>query len=437
MRLARLELNAANIHHRQNDFPKALAAYERAYEQLLPHDDAEAIGVALHNIAVCRIAMDDFHGALAAYQRMQAFCRSHEMPLLLAQADYNIAYLFYLRGDYTRALEMLRVARETCRKHGDKYHSGLCDLDQSEIYLELRLIEEAAEMAKKAFEQFHELGMNYEAAKSLANLAVAVGLQGEASYSLQLFAQAKEMMLREKNQVWPSILDLYRALILFNDGNFDEAQRLCTTALEFFCSSSIPSKHAICLLLLSRIYLRTGHLKHALEHCDNALRLIGNLEAPILLYQAQFLMGQVREALGEPDKAFDSYQVSRFALDTLRSSLQAEELKIAFMKDKVEVYARLVNLCLNRSSGPASLEEAFSYIEQAKARTLRDLILGRAEPQSGGESDENESGRHIQDVRQELNWYYRRIEREQLSKREWLPRSSSLFNCGREHTRSY
>ena len=36
LRLARLELNVANIYHRQDRFAEALAAYEHAYRQLLP-----------------------------------------------------------------------------------------------------------------------------------------------------------------------------------------------------------------------------------------------------------------------------------------------------------------------------------------------------------------------------------------------------------------
>lgn len=414
-RLARLEINIANIYHRQNHFAQALAAYKRAYEQLLPHEDAEGVGVALHNMAVCLISLDDFHGALETYQRMRDFCQRYDMPLLVAQADYNIAYLFYLRGDYTQALELLRASRETCRKNSDRYHLALCDLDESEIYLELKLLDEAAEMSQKSFEQFKELGMNYETGRSLANLAVVAGLQGDSARSLQLFSRAKEIMLREKNQVWPSLLDLYQALVLFYEDDFVDARQLCTIALDFFGSVQMPSKHVLCLLLLARICLKTGKLDGALGYCKEALERVARLDAPVLSYQAQFLTGQVYEGLGESNQAYDLYQQARTALDTLRSSLQTEELKIAFMKDKVEVYARLVQLCLNRDSGPASMEEAFSYMEEAKSRTLRDLIFGRLHLPVAGESEENGTGSRIREVRQELNWYYRRIEREQLS----------------------
>jgi hypothetical protein len=84
-----------------------LACYKRAYKQLLPYEDAEGIGVALHN--------------------------------------------------------------------NDAYHSALCNLDQSEIYLELNLIDEAEDLAQTSSEQFKRLGLGYEHLKALTNLGVVLG----------------------------------------------------------------------------------------------------------------------------------------------------------------------------------------------------------------------------------------------------------------------
>src|SRR5581483_9366140 len=66
------------------------------------------------------------------------------------------------------------------------------------------------------------------------------------------------------------------------------------------------------------------------------------------------------------------------------------------------------------SVGTDALEEALSYVEAAKSRTLRDLILAGAQSRSGG-PEENQADRHVRDLRKELNWYYHRIEREQFS----------------------
>ena len=414
LRLARLDINVANIFHRQNRFAEALQLYERAYQGLLPHNDAEGIGVVLHNLSVCLISLDDFSRALATYQKAREFCEQHGMPALVAQADYNIAYLYYLRGEYSRALERLRHTREACRNGVDAYHAALCDMDQSEIYLELNLSEEAAERAQEAFAQFQTLQMGYEAAKSLANFAIALGQQGKAFRALELFSQAKEMFAREKTSVWPSLLDLYQALVLYQEGRLFEARRLCSSALEYFRAAGLPTKEILCLLLLARLSFRTGSPKSARQHCDSALDRMTKLEAPHLNYQAHFLLGQIEEAAGNDGKAHDCYQAARQALETLRSILRGDELKIAFMKNKLEVYEGLVRLCLKRESSPSTAEEAFDYMEKAKSRSLRDLIFDRAHPIPHLEEGESELVRQVRDLREELNWYYHRIELEQL-----------------------
>src|SRR5467141_1669549 len=233
-RLARLEINVGNIYHRQDRFEESISHYENAYRSLMPHKDTEGLAVLLSNMAVCLNSLNDFPRALATYQGARSFCEQNNMPLLVAQADYNIAYLYYLRGEYSRAIEALYAARRACEDTGDAYHFALCHLDLSDIYLELNLSEEAREIAREGFLRFQKLGMGYEAAKALANEAIACGQQGKTSQALERFAAAREMFAREQNVVWPSLLDLYQGLLLFHEGHYVAAQRLGTSAAQFF-----------------------------------------------------------------------------------------------------------------------------------------------------------------------------------------------------------
>ena len=40
---------------------------------------------------------------------------------------------------------------------------------------------------------------------------------------MELFAQGRELFVKEQNHVWPSLVDLYQALVLFNEGRLLEA----------------------------------------------------------------------------------------------------------------------------------------------------------------------------------------------------------------------
>ena len=414
-RLARLEINLGNIYHRQDRFTEALAYYDRAYEELLNHDDGEGLAAVLSNLALCYISLNDFPKALEFHRIARQQCEQRGMPILVAYADYNIAYLYFLRGEYGRAIQMLRDASISAVKANDAYQSALCNLDLAEIYLELNLSTEAGERGRAAHESFRQLGFGYEGAKALSFAAIAASRVGQAFEAVKLFAQAKEMFVQDKNLVWPSLIDLYEALVLLNEGRLFEARRLCVSAHGFFRNSAMRSKAVLAELLLARIALRISDIATAQKHCHEALSELIKLDSPVLLYQAEFLMGQIARAAGKDEDAYQSYSRAREAVERLRGSLRGEELKLAFFQNKLEVYEELVDLCLRRQN---SSEEAFDYIEQAKSRTLADLLSKPMHVPGNNDHGQSDLVRSIRNLREELNWYYNLIEREQLRPEE-------------------
>ena len=413
LRVARVDSNVANVYYRLDRFPEALALYRRAHEEFRAVGTPADVAVAVRNMAVCHISLNQFQDALRLHRWTRLYCRRHGLPLLVVEADYNIAYLYYMRGQYTRAIELYQKARERSAEMGDAYHSALCDLDQSELYLELNLVEEGVRLAEAAFAGFERLGMAYEAAKALSNLAVGAGRQGQAVRALELFDKARSMFVGERNAIWPALIDTYRALVLQDAGRYFEARRCGEEALAVFDAMGLANKAALCELVLARVHLRTGELIRSRTLCRAALgRLLGSEEAA-LTYRGHFLLGQVEEALGNHDEAFEAYGSAHARLETLRSHLEQDELKIGFLKDKLAVYEGLVWLTLGRGA-EGDAERALLYIEQAKSRSLADLLAFRAQELPARTPMRSRLVERVQDLRQQLNWYYRKIDLAEL-----------------------
>jgi CHAT domain-containing protein/tetratricopeptide (TPR) repeat protein len=420
-RIAGLDNNVANVLYRQDRFEEAMAYYQRAYKALLDAQQWEHAGFTLHNIATCCISVNDFPKALDCYQRARDLFVRHELPLPRDQADYNIAYLYYLRGEYSRAIEMLSATRRSCEANGDAYHHALCDLDLSDIYLELNLRDEACEVAHQAFLQFQKLGMRYEAAKALANEAMAYGQQQKTEESLASFAKARSMFEREKNLTWARLLDLYQSILIFHEGRYADARKLCRGAAEFFDGSVLTSKAVLCHLLLARIALQTGDLTRALNETKVAETKLSRLDAPVLRHQSQLLLGQIARKQGERAAALAAYGEARQALETLRTRLQSEELKISFVKNRMEVYEGLVELYLDADNAEMSVGDVFSCIEAAKSRSMIEMMQHTRCGIDPLVPARREFAGRIRELRDELNWYYRRLEVEQF-RREGTPR---------------
>jgi CHAT domain-containing protein len=414
-RLARLEINIGNIYHRQDRFAEALGIYQHAYHELLKQDDGEALAAVLSNLSLCYISLNDFPKALDFHRIARDESRQRNMPILVAYADYNIAYLYFLRGEYGRAIKMLRDASVSAQKAEDAYQLALCNLDLSEIYLELNLNTEAEDLGRAAHERFQKLAFGYEAAKALAFAAIAASRTGQAFEGIKLFAEARQIFVQDKNHVWPSLIDLYQALVLFNEGRLFESRRLASAAYDFFRPSGLRGKAVLAELLLARIALRMNDSNRARTHCQQALACLASFDSPVLLYQTEFLMGEIARAEGHEEQAYQSYTRARESVERLRGSLRGEELKLAFFQNKLEVYENLVELCLTRAH---KFDEAFACIEQAKSRTLADLLSKPMHVESANDTGQSELVRSIRTLREELNWYYNLIEREQLRPEE-------------------
>ncbi len=429
-RLARVELNLGNILHRQDRFAEALEYYQRAarFVRVNPEQDPEALAVALHNVAMCLVGLNDFPHARAAYEEARQFAAQRGMHVLLGQSDYNIASLYYFQGDHSRAIEMLRATRETCRKANDEYHVALCQLDLSEIYLEVNQSKEAAEMASQAVSDFQRLEMGYEAAKSLANLALANWQQGHAKPALALFRKARARFVKEKNRVWPNRIDIYRAIILIDQEKYSEAQHLCHAALRAFRAAKVPYSLIQAHLLLTHLYLRAGKTALARRHCETAIKRLSIIDLPVLRSQANHLMGRIQVAMVEPTVAHRYYEEARKILEDLRSSLGREELRISFMKNRLILYEELVELCLAGKT-QRRLEEAFQHIEQSKSRSLRDLMSNATSEFHLAGSLDPHLIQKVQDLRAEINWYSRKYEAEQLGETKSAPERLSRIRA--------
>jgi tetratricopeptide (TPR) repeat protein len=410
LRLARLDSNMGNVLYRQDRFEEALELYRRAYATFAGIGDPQDVAIALKNMATCQISLNDFEDALETYRQARAWCVERDMPLLVAEADYNIAYLYYLRGEYTRALELYAATREHCHALGDHYHQGLCDLDQSEMYLELNLSEEGAHLAGRALETFRELGLGYEAAKALTNLAIGASHHGDASLALDLFRKARGLFTHEDNRSWTAIVDLYQALVFYQESRLEEARALCGQAFEFFSVSPLIGKASLCQLLLARIHLLSGRRAEAKAACLDAIERADQAESPALSCQGYFVLGLIEEADGACEAAYRAYVEAHRRLEGLRSQLNAEEMKIAFLKDKLAIYESLVGMCLRRGPSLGGSEAAFGYIEQAKSRSLADLIAFRAHRIPAPRETQRVLVEEAGALREQLNWYGRTIQ---------------------------
>ncbi|MFN7934064.1 MAG: CHAT domain-containing protein [Bryobacteraceae bacterium] len=400
LRMARLSSNCGNIWYRQDRYDKALTCYQDALQGLRQHGQPTDVAAALSNLAVCHISMGEFQQALARYREARAHCEQHGLSRLTAAADYNIAYLHFFRGQYTEALRLYSLTKQHCRDAADPYHAALCDLDESELFLELNLFEEAEQSAMAALQGFDALSMPYEGARASAFAALAAARLGRVKLAHARWKVARRYFQSTGNHHWLATLELFRASLDEQAGRITAALSACRRAEAGYRRAGSSYRALLCHFYRLRLQLKTGAWWEAraglpAENCELP---------PPLRYQLALLCGIIAQAGGDLREAEAQYRAARDVLEQLRGQTSTLGQRLAMVEDRCEAYHRLAILALERSDRDEN--ELFHLFEQFRSRTLFESLFAGAGPGMPMHPD-------IESLESDLNACYRRLETNQ------------------------
>lgn len=105
---------------------------------------------------------------------------------------------------------------------------------------------------------------------------------------------------------------------------------------------------------------------------DRAREILQKVKSPTnaFLWRSYQLQGMIAESENSLGQAVELYQRAIDAIEFSRARLTSHGLKINFMSDKQEPYARMVNCLVKLKQTTA----AYNYVEKSKARAFLDLI---------------------------------------------------------------
>jgi CHAT domain-containing protein len=403
-RLAKHLVNVGHIYFR----------LDRLEENLRYLDEAEAILKRLNqsadlphvylNRAVALTALNRTAEALDLFNKAKQLATDYNMPAIEAQADYNICYLYFMQGRYTDALNGLVNVRRKMVELDDRWHTALCDLDRTEIYMQLNMHADAVEFASMAKPAFEALHMPYEAGKATAFMAIANAMLGSTTTAKRLFDEARRIFDSSGHRVWPAVIDLYEATVHFSRKRFHKAATLSRRAYDVLHRSGLHVKAIHAALLHARCALRLGRDVKALQYVFRAQSKYQEAPTGWVASEVYQIAGEVLAATGDKEGALLAYSLGINELEHLRANIGVDHLRAMFLGDKLSLYESLASLQLTLER---PIREVFDSIERAKSRTLLDQIAATAGARTAPSSGDGENG--LQQLREELNWYYRRL----------------------------
>ncbi len=405
--LAQLETNVGNLHHRLDQYQAAKDCYERALTVFADAGDRIGQAIVSFNLANIQSNLDNFREAESLYQAAFDLYDREGLALSAVQTRYSLGYLHFLKGEYHLAMRILHETHQQFLQLSDERMAALCQLDLAEIYLQLGLYDEASAQAVEARRRFVALQLRYEAAKALAWVGLASLHQDRLEEAEEAFVLSRNEFAEEENEIYLGLIDLYRAEIALRRERSGEALALATEARDIFDARKLSVRMASAQLVIARALFLAGAEDEANRLCRSILGAIRGAGVPWLETQVFELLGDLAEAAGRPDRAYEYYRKSVEGIERIRCHIRVDEFRSAFFQGRLHVYEKLIRLCL--AEGTEEKEtEAFFFLESRKARTLADLVAEDRLPELPGDeaAADGEIYERWQRLREELHWFY-------------------------------
>jgi len=406
---AKLDMNVGVLFARLNQHREALARFEAARALFVALNDPVHAAMIDANKANLLTDLDDFRTATKLYLAARKTFSDAGLADAAAQVDQNIAYLLFAQGQFDAALRLFDRARETFRQSRQPVAVADIELDKSDVYLRLNLLDEAWAACERAEPVFRQQGQMFEVGHILLNRALVHLGRGRLEESAPLLAEAGDIFRQEGNTVWEALTRINQAIRLLRLGRPAEALPLAQEAGQIFARRGLGTRHCLSLTVAGDAHRSLGHWSQAQASYQAALDAVAELDAPWLTYRCHHGLGRVYQQQNAWEKAHQALRQAVDDLERVHSSFGIETHRIAFLSDKLAAYEDLILLCLERPT-PEEVNEAFQFVERAKSRALVDLLAqnlsARLRPHDP--TDQQLVG-ELEQLREELNWYYSRI----------------------------
>ena len=324
-----------HIHWARGEYQRALDMFVKQLSMDVTKRDKAMMARALINTGSMKNFLGDSAGALEDMLQALKFSEEVNDKSLVSISLNNLGTIHGSQGDHAQALEYFQRTLKLGQSSNDKSLIASALTNIGTTYHAQREHKLALEYYRQSLVLREELNDKRMAALTLNNIGVLHREQGDYKQALDYYQQS--LALRQK----------------FED------QAGTATVLNH----------------IANIHYLQGDFTQALKITGQVIDITTRLSNPQQLWRAYEISGRSHKALKQFDEAEKAFTNSIATVEKMRQRVGGSELaRQRFFEDKLPPYISMVDLSLSR----ARPDDALTYAELAKARTLLDVVqIGR------------------------------------------------------------
>ena len=406
--VGKIQRNIGNLFYRHENYSDAEIFYQSARKSLIKSEFQSELAMIENSLAVVKALQNDFREAEKLYQSAFAHAESAGLKVTQAEIEASRGNLALFRGKWEEALQFLESSRRRFAELKMPHQTAIAELEIADLYLELNLLPEAAGIYERVAPQFAALKMQAEEARTRINF-------GRALFELRRFEQAAQQLNnaaklyeREGNAVGASLVNLIKARLYLTEHRFSEAENLAQSAEKVFDKAGNVRNLLLAVLIRGEAQRLSGNLENARNILENLLQKSIENENPNIELASLNSLGQIAVSQSNFSAAASFFTQAIEKIEEMRAPLPADEFRTAFLADKLTPFHEIAWLGLQQGN----IEKSFEYTEKARSRSLLDLLNDSARHKTAEhEALTEKTQRKLDSLREELNWFYSRLNR--------------------------
>ncbi|PLX12454.1 MAG: hypothetical protein C0594_02435 [Marinilabiliales bacterium] len=193
----KLEANSLNcigiVYKHKSDYPKALAAYNKALIVNEEYGDKKAMASNLGNIGVIHMSQSRYDTALDYFFRALRILEEINNKDIIAFNLGNIGIIYYYQKQYDKALEYYNKTLQAFKEIG--YQDGVAaNLGNIGIvYYDQKQYDKALDYYRQALKINTEIGYKDRMASNLSNIGLVYSIKKQYKKALEYYEKAKQI----------------------------------------------------------------------------------------------------------------------------------------------------------------------------------------------------------------------------------------------------
>ncbi len=384
-------------------YDEALDAYAAAEEHYRSLGLTQRIGEISDNRGTLLSHVGRVSEALTAHETATRVFQEAGLTLSHAKALSNMGVAHLRIGNYASSLKVFEHARRSFQSlDALAAQHGILLVNTAEAYLSLNLYSEAIATYREASSLLQNTGIVHLRAEALWGMGSALIARLELQEAEQSLIEAAAMFEQAGNTPLVSGVMLEQASLLETRGEKKAAIETANQAWKLVSGNKWPIQTVYAHLRLADLLL--PDVSKAEPHLREARRLADRLSLPQLRYRLHERVGYLRRLQGRDAEAEMLLESAVEEIEHLRGAVTQDAMRASFLHDKTAAFEGLLQLCLSKNSEEGD-KRAFAIAEQAKSRSLVDLLTGVAETASSTIVDP-EQGIKLRNMQADLNAVY-------------------------------